>query len=78
MELATLKQFAPWLFWLFIVGLAFSWVLSFTPIGRDDTDKGAWGGGRSGSVFRSRQAKTARRIARSGRFLRGSGPRWAR
>lgn len=38
MELATLKQFALWLFWLFIVGMAFSWALSLTPIGRDDTD----------------------------------------
>ena len=48
MELATLKQFALWLFWLFIVGMAFSWALSLTPIGRNDTDMGSWGGGRSG------------------------------
>lgn len=48
MELETLKQFTLWLLWLFVFGIVFSWAVSFTPLGRDDTDKGSWGGGRSG------------------------------
>lgn len=46
--LETLKRFTFWLVWIFIAALALSQAVSITPIGRDDTDMGSWGGGRSG------------------------------
>lgn len=48
MTLQMLKDFAFWLAGCYLVALLIQNLLSLTPLGRDDTDAGRWGGGRSG------------------------------
>jgi hypothetical protein len=48
MGLKTLKLFTLWLLKLFAIIFVVSCLIYITPINRDDTDKGMWGGGRSG------------------------------
>ena len=48
MELETMKEWTRWVGKWVLIALLWAWALNQTPIGRDDTDAGAWGGGRSG------------------------------
>ena len=48
MELETLKEWTGWVGKLVLVAFLLSWGVDQTPFGRDDTDTGVWGRGRSG------------------------------
>ncbi len=49
-QINALKDWTGWLAKYVIFAIVFSWVIGWTPYGRDDTDSGSWGGGRSGMV----------------------------
>jgi hypothetical protein len=46
--LETLKRWTRWIFKWSVILLVIEWAIGLTPIGRDDSDSGSWGGGRSG------------------------------
>jgi hypothetical protein len=48
MDFETLKNLMRWIGKWVVIVIALTWVLGQTPWGRDDTDTGTWGGGRSG------------------------------
>jgi hypothetical protein len=48
MELETLKKWTRWIAKWVILVIVSAWIVDQTPIGRDDSDSGSWGGGRSG------------------------------
>jgi hypothetical protein len=48
MELETLKKWTLWIARLIALVIVIAWTIAQTPLGRDDTDSGSWGGGRSG------------------------------
>jgi len=48
MELETLKDWTRWTGKWLVIAIVLVWAIGKTPVGRDDTDMRAWGGGRSG------------------------------
>lgn len=48
MELETLKNWTRWIGKWLAIAIVIAWAIGQTPLLRDDTDTGAWGGGRSG------------------------------
>lgn len=48
MNLHDFKEIFWWLAQLVAMVLVINWLLNMTPLGRDDTDTGRWGDGRSG------------------------------
>ena len=45
-----LKKYTRWLVEMVLIGLALTWLLSQSPIGRDDSDEKGWFSARSGVV----------------------------
>jgi len=47
-ELETLKELIRWIGRWAVIAIVLTWAIGQTPFGRDDSDSGSWGGGRSG------------------------------
>jgi len=48
MELETLKEWSRWIGKWVVLVVVLAWAIGITPYGRDDSDGGTWGSGRSG------------------------------
>lgn len=48
MELETFKKLTRWIGKWVAMAIALTWIIGQTPLGRDDSDSGTWGSGRSG------------------------------
>lgn len=48
MQLETLKNWTGWMAKWIAIAIVVSWAIGQTPYGRDDSDSGSWGSGRSG------------------------------
>ena len=48
MQLEVLKNWTGWIAKWVTIAIVVSWAIGQTPYGRDDSDSGSWGDGRSG------------------------------